>query len=64
MAAGALIIKEAGGLVGDLEGDDTYLESGQILAGNPKVFSQLLKIIAPHLTEALKENHRAAKKKK
>jgi len=64
MAAGALMIKEAGGLVGDLEGDDTYLESGQILAGNPKVFSQLLKIISPHLTEALKDNHRAAKKKK
>lgn len=64
MAAGALIIKEAGGLVGDLEGDDTYLESGQILAGNPKIFSQLLKIIAPYLTEALKENHRSAKKKK
>jgi len=62
MAAGALIIKEAGGLVGDLEGDNTYLESGQILAGNPKIFSQLLKIITPHLTEALKENHRAAKK--
>ncbi len=63
MAAGALMIQEAGGLVGDLEGDDTYLESGQILAGNPKIFSQLLQVIAPHLTEVLKANHRAAKKK-
>lgn len=62
MAAGVLMIKEAGGLVGDLEGDDTYLESGQILAGNPKIFSQLLQIISPHLTEALKANHRSAKK--
>lgn len=63
MAAGALMIQEAGGLVGDLEGDDTYLESGQVLAGNPKVFFQLLQIIAPHLTEVLKANHRAAQKK-
>lgn len=63
MAAGALMIQEAGGLIGDLEGDDTYLESGQVLAGNPKIFSQLLQIIAPHLTEVLKTNHRAAKKK-
>lgn len=63
MAAGCLMIKEAGGLVGDLEGDDTYLESGQILAGNPKVFAQMLQIITPHLTEALKENHLAAKTK-
>jgi len=62
MAAGVLMIKEAGGLVGDLEGDDTYLESGQILAGNPKIFSQLLQIISPHLTEVLKANHRSAKK--
>jgi len=62
MAAGVLMIKEAGGLVGDLEGDDTYLESGQILAGNPKIFSQLLQVITPHLTEVLKANHRSAKK--
>lgn len=62
MAAGALMIKEAGGLVADLEGDDTFLDSGQVLAGNPKVFSQLLQIIKPHLTDALKDNHRAVKK--
>ena len=57
------MIQEAGGLVGDLEGNDTYLESGQIIAGNPKVFSQLLQIIMPHLSQALIENHRAAEKR-
>lgn len=62
MAAGSLIIKEAGGLVGDLEGNETYLESGQIVAGNPKIFAQLLQIIKPHLTEALIDNHRAAQR--
>jgi myo-inositol-1(or 4)-monophosphatase len=54
IAAGALLITEAGGLVGDLQGNEGYLESGNIVAGNPKVFAQLLPLIAPHLTPALK----------
>ena len=50
MAAGALMIQEAGGLVGDLEGNETYMTRGQIVAGNPKIFAQLLRVIraAPH----------------
>lgn len=62
MAAGSLLIQEAGGLVGDLEGNDSYLESGQILAGNPKIFVQLLQIIKPHLSKALIENACSTKK--
>ncbi len=54
MAAGSLLITEAGGLVGDLEGNGGYLESGNIVAGNPKIFSQLVQALAPHLTPALK----------
>jgi myo-inositol-1(or 4)-monophosphatase len=42
MAAGALMIQEAGGLVGNLSGDGDYLESGDIAAATPKVFPQLL----------------------
>ncbi len=42
MAAGALMIQEAGGLVGDLTGDAGWLESGDIAAATPKVFTQLL----------------------
>ena len=42
MAAGALMIQEAGGLVGDLDGEDGYLENGEIAAATPKVFPQLL----------------------
>ncbi|HTL26302.1 MAG TPA: inositol monophosphatase family protein, partial [Burkholderiales bacterium] len=45
MAAGALLILEAGGLVGDFSGDAGYLESGDIAAGTPKVFSQLLQAL-------------------
>ena len=54
MAGGALLITEAGGLVGDLSGEQNYLETGNIVGGNPKVFSQLLQIIAPHLNAGLK----------
>ena len=54
MAAGALLITEAGGLVGDLEGNDKYMTSGNIVAGAPKVFVELLRLIAPHLTPSLK----------
>ena len=54
VAAGALIIQEAGGLVVDLEGNSDYMNSGQIIAGNPKVFSQLVQIISPFLTQKLR----------
>ena len=53
MAAGCLLITEAGGLVSDLEGNENYMNSGHIIAGNPKIFGQLLKIISPHLTKKL-----------
>ncbi|MGD8378545.1 MAG: inositol monophosphatase family protein [Gammaproteobacteria bacterium] len=48
MAAGALMIREAGGMVGDLRGGD-FLQTGDILAGNPKVFTALHKALAPAL---------------
>ena len=54
MAAGALLISEAGGLVGDLNGEPNYLTSGNFVGGNPKIFSQLLQVIGPHLTDSLK----------
>ena len=54
MAAGALLVKEAGGLVGDFGGGDNYLETGNVVAGTPKVFKEILQNIAPHLSEELK----------
>ncbi len=55
MAAGALLISEAGGLVGDLTGEPNYLASGNMVAGTPKIFGQLLQVIEPHLTAALRD---------
>jgi myo-inositol-1(or 4)-monophosphatase len=42
MAAGALLIQEAGGLVSDLEGKADFLDRGEIAAATPKVLPQLL----------------------
>ena len=53
LAAGALLVLEAGGLVGDFQGNDSYLKSGHIVAGNPKIFGQMLPVFAPHLTQAI-----------
>lgn len=42
MAAGALLVQEAGGLVGDPAGGSDYLERGDIAAATPRIFPQLL----------------------
>jgi myo-inositol-1(or 4)-monophosphatase len=54
MAAGCLMITEAGGLVGDLEGNQDFLESGNLVAGSPKIFAQLVQAVRPHLTPKLR----------
>ena len=54
MAAGCLMITEAGGLVGDLEGNQSFLESGNLVAGSPKIFAQLVQAIRPSLTAKLR----------
>ena len=46
IAAGSLLVQEAGGLIGDLKGDSGYLASGEVVAGNAKVFSQLLNVLS------------------
>jgi myo-inositol-1(or 4)-monophosphatase len=45
MAAGSLLILEAGGLVSDFDGEPGYLDGGSIVCGNPKVFGQLLTLV-------------------
>ncbi len=53
MAAGTLLVQEAGGLVSDFGGGDDYLDTGNVVAGNPKVFKAILQNIRPHLTTKL-----------
>jgi myo-inositol-1(or 4)-monophosphatase len=47
MAAGALLIQEAGGLVGGMRGEQDYMESGDICAATPKLFPALLEALSP-----------------
>ncbi len=54
IAAGGLIVQEAGGMVGDFEGNESWLSTGNIVAANPKIFAQMLQLLAPYLTDALK----------
>jgi len=51
IAAGALLVLEAGGLVSDVNGGNDFLASGNIVAGNPKVFKSLLSAVGPHLSK-------------
>ena len=47
IAAGCLLVIESGGLVGDLRGENTYLESGHLVCGTPKCFQEILQHIQP-----------------
>lgn len=49
IAAGVLLIKEAGGFVSDLKGGESYLESGNLTTGTPKVFKALVQATQKHL---------------
>jgi myo-inositol-1(or 4)-monophosphatase len=48
MAAGALIVSEAGGIVSDFWGKQNWLETGCIIASNKKLYEPLLSIISKH----------------
>lgn len=51
IAAGSLLIKEAGGIVCDPYGSEDYLKSGNVVAANPAIMRHMLKTIKPHLPE-------------
>jgi len=40
--------------VGDFEGNESWLKTGNIVAANPKIFAQMLQIVAPHLTKSMR----------
>lgn len=51
MAAGALIIREAGGIISGLDGSESFLDTGHVLTGTPKIYSGLARLFAPHIRE-------------
>jgi len=54
MAAGILLIQEAGGVLTDFSFKDQYFQSGNVIAGSPKMHQLMYKAIEPHLTDNLR----------
>jgi myo-inositol-1(or 4)-monophosphatase len=48
VAAGAIIVEEAGGLVSDFSGQDNYIFGEEIMASTPLIYNEFLKIIKRH----------------
>ena len=48
VAAGSLLVTEAGGLIGNFTGDSNFLEQKECLAGNPKIYGQLVAILGKY----------------
>ncbi|WP_428417618.1 inositol monophosphatase family protein [Methylibium sp.] len=59
IAAGSLMITEAGGLIGNFTGESDYLYQREIVAGNPKIYAQLVSILAPY-TRIIKDDEASA----
>lgn len=48
VAAGSLLVHEAGGRVGNFRGEPDFLETREIMAGGPAVFDALRAVLAPY----------------
>ena len=59
MAAGSLLITEAGGLIGNFTGEADFLYQREVVAGNPKIYGQLVQTLSPY-TRVLKGDAAAA----
>ena len=51
LAAGALIIREAGGIISGLDGSEDFLQTGHVLTGTPKIYTALAKQFGPDIKE-------------
>lgn len=51
IAAGTLIIREAGGIISGLDGSEDFLDSGHVLTGTPRIYAALAKLFAPDIKE-------------
>ncbi len=55
MAAGALIVREAGGVIVDFAGENDYLDTGNVIAAPFKILPSMLKMIQPHCVAGIKK---------
>ena len=56
MAAGALLVREAGGVCRDFDGNEDFLQRGAIVAGNVRVCAQLLTRVKAKAPAASRES--------
>jgi myo-inositol-1(or 4)-monophosphatase len=47
VAAGSLLVTEAGGLVGNFTGEADFLHRREVVAGSPKIYGQMVQMLAP-----------------
>jgi myo-inositol-1(or 4)-monophosphatase len=59
VAAGSLMITEAGGLIGNFTGEADFLHQREVVAGTPKVYGQLVQLLSP-FTRVIKDDEPAA----
>jgi myo-inositol-1(or 4)-monophosphatase len=61
VAAGALLVTEAGGVVSDFSGGQRWLDRGNIVGASPRVHAELLGIIGRHVTEDQLDHRKGAR---
>jgi len=59
-AAGAMLVQEAGGMVGDMSGGPEFVNTGNVLAASPKAFRDMVHALQPHLASVAKVNRSPA----
>jgi len=58
LAAGALIVRESGGIVSALDGGEDYLDTGHVLSGTPKIYSAVARLFASDIKAMFAESQR------
>jgi len=53
LAAGSLLIREAGGIISGLDGSENFLETGHVLCGTPKIYKDFAKLCAKDIKAVL-----------
>jgi len=54
ISAGCLLIQEAGGIVSDFAGKQDFMSSGNVVAGNPKIYEGVYQVLKTKLPDQLK----------
>jgi myo-inositol-1(or 4)-monophosphatase len=60
IAAGSLLVTEAGGLIGNFTGEADFLHQREVVAGTPKVYGQLVQLLAPYTRVIAEDEPEAA----